>query len=43
MTDQPATPTPELVDLPEAEERREAVEEPAKVMRIGSIDRKSVV
>lgn len=37
MTDQPATPTPELVDLPEAEERREAVEEPAKVMRIGSM------
>ena len=35
MTDQPA-PT-EVVEPPETDERREAVEEPAKVMRIGSM------
>ena len=35
MTDQPAPA--EVVEPPEADERREAVEEPAKVMRIGSM------
>lgn len=35
MTDQPAPA--EVVERPEPDERREAVEEPAKVMRIGSM------
>ena len=39
MSDQPSDPTvqAELVEPEEGEERREAVEEPAKLMRIGSM------